>query len=113
MTVVVFTPKTNNENDLFKTALRHNWDFAILLLNNISYASGNRKSRAIAHGSINFVMKMVIVFDKPVFALRSLGECPWYQVRLQEVGAAAVYRVPFDLKEMMEAIRRCKIISAL
>ena len=109
--VVAYTPRTINENDLFRTALRHNWDFAVLLLNNIAYASGNRETRAIANDSIYFVMKMVIVFDKPIFALHGLELGSWYEARLREAGAAAVYRVPFALDDMVPAVRKYSGIS--
>ena len=109
--VVAFTTSTYDERDLFGTASRHKWDFAVLLLNNIVYASGNRESSAIAQDSIDFVMKMVIVFNKPIFALHGLNEGTWYDARLREAGAAAVYRVPFALDNMVPAVRKYSGIS--
>ena len=104
-TVLAFTPKTNNEHDVFKTAMRHEWEFAILFLNNISYASGKREFGAIAEDSIDFVMKMAIVFDKPIFAIHGLSLAPWYHTRLLEAGATAAYQLPFDITGMEQAIR--------
>lgn len=51
-------------------------------------------------------MKMVIVFDKPIFALHGLNEGGWYEARLREAGAAAVYHFPFSLDDMVPAVRK-------
>ena len=104
--VVAFTPATADADDLIRTASRQKWDIGFLFLNNIDYSSGNRSSRAIASDSIDFLMKMVIVFDKPIFALHGLNEGGWYEARLREAGAAAVYHVPFSLDDMVPAVRK-------
>jgi len=109
--VVAYTPQTNDADNLFRTASRHTWDFAVLFLNNICYASGNRNKRAIANDSIDFVMKMVIVFDKPILALHGLNEGSWYDARLREAGATAVCRLPFALDDMVPALRKFHGIS--
>ncbi len=109
--VVSYTPQTNEADALFKTASRHSWDVAVLVLNNICYASGNRETRAIANDSIDFVMKMVIVFDKPIFALHGLNEGNWYDARLREAGAAAVCRLPFALDDVVPPLRKLSEIS--
>ena len=111
--VVVFTPPTCEADDLFRTASRQKWNFGFLFLNNIDYGLGNRERRAIANDSIDFVMKMALVFEKPLFALHGLDEGLWYHVRLQEAGAAAVYRMPFALDDMAQAVKKCSGISDL
>ena len=109
--VVAFTPPTADADDLVRTASRQKWDFGFLFLNNIDYGSGNRSSRAIANDSIDFLMKMVIVFDKPIFAFHGLDEGPWYHARLLEAGATAVYRIPFALDDMAQAVKKCSGMS--
>jgi hypothetical protein len=57
------------------------------------------------------VMKMVIVFDKPIFALHGLNEGNWYDARLREAGAAAVCRLPFALDDVVPPLRKLSEIS--
>ena len=109
--VIAYTPKTNHEDDVFQTASRHNWDFTVLFLNNIHYASGNRDANAIAHESIDFVMKMAVVFEKPIFALHGLNEESGYEARLRQAGAVAVYGIPFPVDAMVPALRKYSRIT--
>lgn len=107
VTIRVIVPETIREDDLLETAERQRFDFAVLFLNNILYLSGNR-AQGVADDSVALIKKMVKSFHRPLIGVYGgWPDSPDYPSRVLNAGATAVFRSPFDKKEMQSAIKRC------
>jgi hypothetical protein len=105
--VKVITPPSERELDLLKLSSREKWDFAILFANNVLYESGSRSPEGLERGAAGLVRTLVQDFKRPVLVLYAYPDLETFPIRLCEAGASAVLRVPPELSELKEAIRRC------
>lgn len=107
--VATIIPPTIREADLLETAVKQNFDAAVLTLNNIFYSPYDAATRAqtLAEDSLALVRKMVILFKKPIIALYGWPDDPSYPSRIIEAGATAVFRLPFPSEEFQQALKRC------
>jgi DNA-binding NarL/FixJ family response regulator len=99
-------PAGNREEDLWDTVAQQPFDLAVLILNNLQYATGNETGELVAQ-SISLVGRLVDTSCKPVIACYGWPDLPDYPLRLQAAGAHAVFRLPLAVEALREAIREC------
>ena len=103
-TVLTVVSETVLEEDFLNLAIRTDWDLAIVVLNKLSYRSGNIAK--VFEDSVQFVSAFTRRFGKRLIAFFGHASLPDYEELILEAGAAAVFRLPTDFQKVAPTIRQ-------
>ncbi len=112
VSVATIIPPSIRDDDLLETAAKQNFDVAVLLVNNISYAPYDLRSRTVQleRNGVYLVRQMTRLFGKPVIALYGWPQHDLYRSRLLRAGATAALRAPCRTDDLQQELKRCLAI---